>query len=117
MTADGSDGILSRIYDFEAGKQRDKEKRMGDRVERDPKAMHAFVKQWDEYVNSIQSAVRDLEVCCSSARSVLKDAYTSKIIAKLEEYGPEILRAVQQGDEPVRELERSAKVLDELDER
>ena len=89
---------------------------MSDRVERDPKAMHQFVKEWESYEQDVAQAVRDFETCCQGARGVLKDAYVTAIIDRLEGYSKEILQAVQQGDERIRELERSAKVLDEIDE-
>lgn len=89
---------------------------MARNTERDSAAMHRFVKEWESYSQEIRSIARKLQSCCGEARGSLKDEITGKMIAQIEEFAEMLIRTVAQGDEPVRELERSAKILDELEE-
>ena len=83
---------------------------------RDSGPMHTFVKEWDEFSSKISKIARNLESCCSEARSVLQDEYSGKLIAQIEDFTEVLTNTVKQGEAPVRELERSAKTLDELEE-
>lgn len=89
---------------------------MAGNIERDPAAMHQFVKDWENYSQEISAIARRLQGCCSAARGSLKDDVSGKMISQIEEFADMLVRTVQQGDEPIRELERSAKTLDELEE-
>lgn len=86
------------------------------RVERDPDDMLRFVKDWDEYSQKISQIARNLSSCCSAARSSLRDEASRKLIDRIEEFEKTLNRTVQQGEQPVRELERSAKTLKRLED-
>lgn len=89
---------------------------MAGNTERDSEAMHQFVREWENYSQEISAIARNLQSCCSSAKGSLRDEVTGRLIDQIEQFAETLVRTVQQGDEPVRELERSAKTLDELEE-
>ena len=85
-------------------------------TQRNTQDMHKFVKDWDDYSHKISAIARDLSNCCSEAKNSLRDEVTRRLMDQIEEFADTLVRTVQLGDEPVRELERSANTLDELDE-
>ena len=82
----------------------------------DPDEMFRFVKAWKEFREKSLIIASDLQNDVDTARGTLKDKYIEKSLKKIEELCTTLKSCTYEGDEMVRELERSAKVLKELEE-
>lgn len=85
--------------------------------DRDIEAIKTFCKQFQQFCDSVTEDANKLKNMAYYAEGSLKDQVGRGVTQKVVEFSDELIQIVDQGMEPVRELERKAIQMEEDMER
>lgn len=80
---------------------------------RETEAIELFCKNFREFCEEVENQANDLKLLASAAGGSLRDEVGQKAVQKVEEFADEILSIVYAGEEPIRELERKNKKIED----
>lgn len=84
---------------------------------RDIEAIKAFCRQFQQFCDSVTSEAQKLKNMAYYAEGSLRDQVGQRATQRVMEFSDELINIVDQGVEPVRELERKAIQMEEDMER
>ena len=80
---------------------------------RETEAISLFCKNFREFCEEVANEASDLKLLASAAGGSLRDEVGQKSVQRVEAFADEIMAIVYAGEEPIRELERRNKKLED----